>query len=89
MRVIEANDVLSAVAAFALDANQFLRVDIVAVVSGIGASVAATGRIGDNARAVVFETAEQNSTAFVRIRLFAMLADCFVIVTGEFEHCNC
>lgn len=86
MGMVETDDVFSAVAAFALDADQFFRIDVVAVVSGIGAGVAATCSAGDGAGAVVFEAAEENSTAFVGIGLFAMAADSFVVGFFELQH---
>ena len=41
--VIEADDVFAALASFPLDANQFLGIDVVAIVGGVGAGVAAAG----------------------------------------------
>ena len=42
MGVIEADNVLTALAPFALDADQLARIDVVAVVRRVGAGVAAT-----------------------------------------------
>ena len=47
--VVEADDVFAALAAFTLDADEFLGIDVVAVVGGIGAGVAAAGGRGDDA----------------------------------------
>ena len=56
--VVEADDVLAAVAAFALDADQVFGIDVVAIVGGVGAGIAGAGGGGDDARAIVFDMAE-------------------------------
>src|ERR1019366_1874092 len=43
MGVVEADDVLASLAAFALDPHQFLWVDVVAVMGGVGTGIAAAG----------------------------------------------
>src|SRR6202034_2743022 len=86
MRVIEADDVFSAVTAFALDADQFLGIDVVAVVGRIGASVATARGRSNDAGAIVFEAAEEDTAAFVGICFFPALADCVVIFAFEFQH---
>ena len=43
MRVVEADDVFAALPAFALDADQFARIDVIAVLRRIGSSIAAAG----------------------------------------------
>ena len=79
MGMIEADDVLAAAAAFALDSHQFLGIDVVAVVRGIRSGVAAAGSRGYDAGAVVVEAPKQNATAFVRIGFFAVKADRIVV----------
>ena len=58
MGMVEADDVFAALAAFTLDAHQFLGIDVVAVVGGVGAGVAAAGGRGDDAGSVVIDAAE-------------------------------
>lgn len=86
MRMIETDDVLAAVPSLSLDANQFLGIDIVTIVSGVGSRVAATRRTVHNAGTAVFELTQQNATALVRIGLLTVLPDSFVICAFEFEH---
>jgi len=43
VRVVEADDVFSALASLALDADEFFRIDVVAVVRRVVASVAGAG----------------------------------------------
>jgi hypothetical protein len=86
MGMIEADDVFSAVAALALDANQFFGVDVVAIVCGIGTCIASTDNRGDDACAVAFHLAEKNAAAFMWISQFAMLAKGFVVFAIDFQH---
>ena len=79
VRVIEADDVVSALAPFTLDADEFLGIDVVAVVSGIGAGVSSTDSRCHDAVAIVIEAAEQYSAAFVRISFFAVAAETSVV----------
>src|SRR4051812_13573384 len=58
--MVEADNVFSAFAAFTLDADQFARVDAVAVVGGVGAGVAAGGGRGHDFCAVVIEAAKED-----------------------------
>ena len=67
-------------------AHEFSRIDVVAVVGGVGAGVAAAGGRGDDAGAVVLEAAEQNTAALVGVGLLAVLAEGVVVVAGEFQH---
>src|ERR1700691_3518343 len=75
MRVVEADDVFTALAAFALNAHQFPGIDVVAVLGRVSAGVAATSSRGHDARAVVIRAAEQDTAAFVRVGLFAVAAE--------------
>jgi hypothetical protein len=86
MGVVEADDIFSALAAFALDAHQFLGIDVVAIVSGIGARVAAAGSARDDAAAVLFEATKENAAAFVRISLFAVAAKGVVVIGVDLQH---
>lgn len=88
MGVVEANDVFSAFPAFALDAYQFSRVDVVAIMGGIGASVATPSRRGDDSSSIVFKPTQQNAAAFVRIGFFPVLANRVVIFWIYFQHRN-
>jgi hypothetical protein len=86
VRMIEADDVFTALAAFTLDANQFARINVVTVVGGVCAGVTTARRGDDDARAIVFKTAEQYAAAFVRISLFAVAAKGVVAGAGEYQH---
>jgi len=86
MGMVEANDVFSTVAAFALNAYQLAGINVVAVVSGVGACVAATGRAGDDAGAVFIESTEEDSAAFVGVGFFAVAADGVLVSAAEFQH---
>src|SRR5713101_6245007 len=86
MRVIEADDVFAAPAAFTLNADQLLRIDVVAVVGGIGARIAGTGDRGYGANAVFIHLAEQNATAFVGIGLLAVVPESFVVFASNIQH---
>jgi hypothetical protein len=86
VRVIEADDVFSTLPAFTLDADQFARVDVIAIVGGIDACVAATGGTGYASTAIFIETAEKDSAALVGIGFFSMGSDLFVVFVGEYQH---
>jgi len=74
MRVIEADDVFAALAAFALDADEFFGIDAVPIMRRIGASIAAAGDGQDGLCAIIVELAEKHATALVGISFFSMLA---------------
>ena len=84
--VVEADYVFSALAAFALNTNQFPRVDVVAV---LGESVRVLPQ-----RAVEVTTRvpsssmrpEQDAAAFVGIGFLAVLAEGVVVLWREFQH---
>src|SRR5690242_19723030 len=86
MRVIEADDIFSALAPLTLDAHQFFWIDVVAVVRGVSASIATTGSAGHCSAAIVCKLPEQHTAAFVRISLLAMFANSIVIRLVEFQH---
>lgn len=74
VRMVKADNIFSAATAFALNAHELPRVDVIAIVGGIRARVAAAGCRGDEACSIFLEAAEQNATALVRICLFAVSA---------------
>ena len=82
--MVEADDVFAALAAFALDADEFFRVDVVAVVGRIGAGVAGTSDGGDGADAVVVHATEEDAAALVGVGFFAVLAEGLVVAVGDF-----
>src|SRR5260370_14870674 len=86
MGMVETDDVLAALAAFALDADQFFGIDVVAVLRRVGARVASAGDRCDDAGAVVGHSSEQHSAAFVGIGFFAVLAEGGVVGLGDAEH---
>ena len=55
--MVEAEDVQALLATLPLNANEFARINVVAVLWRILARVAATRNGGDAARAIIFETA--------------------------------
>jgi hypothetical protein len=88
VRVIEADDILPPLAPFALDPNQFPRVDVVPVVGRVGACIAAARGRGNKLQPIIRKTAQQNAAAFVRVSLFPMSADRIIVFAGELEHAH-
>src|SRR5882724_6497564 len=86
MRVIETDDVLAVLAAVALDANQFLRIDVVAVVSGIGSRVAGPRHRSHATGAVLAHLSKQHAAALVGIRFFTVLSESFVFFATDIQH---
>ena len=86
MRVVEADDVFSSFAAFALDPDELFGIDVVAVVRRIGARVAGPGNRTYDARAIVLHLSEENPAALVRVGGFAVLAKGLVFVSFNFQH---
>jgi hypothetical protein len=74
VRVIEADNVLAALAAFALEADELARVDVVAVLGRILVGVCAAHDLAHTAGAA-FETTEQDTAALMRIGLLSVAAD--------------
>ncbi len=83
VRMIKADDVFVACASFALDADQFPGVDVIAVLRGIGTRIPAAGGGGDGTNVAV-HLAQQNPTTFVGIGFFSMSADFGVILMADF-----
>ncbi len=88
MGVIKADDVFFSLAAFALNAHEFLGVDVVAVLRRIRAGIAGAGNRGYNARAVVVKVPEQHAATLVRVRLLAVRADGIVVGLAKSEQEN-
>src|ERR1700693_2266443 len=86
MGVIEAADVLAALAAFALNADEFPGIVLVAVMWRVFARVAAACNPRDGLRAVVVEVAEQHAAALVGIRFLSVLTKGEGVRLGELEH---
>src|SRR2546421_3133888 len=86
--MIKTDNIFSALAAFALDPNQFPRIDIISIVSRVGAGVAAPRGRGHDLRSIVLETTQQNATAFVWIGFFSVRADRVIVFTGEFQRAH-
>src|SRR6266446_5654439 len=87
MLVVEADNVLSALASVTLDTDEFLGVDVVAIVRRIVASVAGARDAGYGFGTVVRKSAEQHAAALVWVGFFAVLAERSVDVAGNSEHC--
>src|SRR5207237_3962591 len=85
MRVIEADNVLSALTTFALDTHELARIDVIAVVRRIIASVAAA-RGGSHNTLLAVHSAKQNAAALVRISLFPVTAEGFVVGFINLKH---
>ena len=83
MRVVEADNVFSALAAVALDFDQFFWVDVIAIVCGISTRVASSGN-GRDGFCVVIHLAEEHSAAFVGIGFFPVLAESFIKLARNF-----
>jgi hypothetical protein len=86
MRVVEADNVFSALASFTLDTDEFLGVDVVAIVRRIVASVAGARDAGYGFGTIVRKLAEEHTAAFVRVGFFAVLTKRIVDVAGNNEH---
>ena len=84
--MVEANDVFSALTAFALNADKFFRVDAVAIVWRVGARVSAACGAGNSFGAVVVKSPDEHSAAFVRISFFSVLAKGEIVGLGELQH---
>lgn len=72
--MVKTDDVLFALAAFPLNAHQFFRIDVVAVLRRINAGIPSAGERRYHARAVVVEAPQQYAAALVRIGFLAVLA---------------
>ena len=84
--MVEADDVFTTLAAFALDADQFAGIDVVAVMRGVSAGIAAAGGRGHDAGAIVAGTAEKDSAALVRVSFFTVAAEGLVVFSCNFQH---
>jgi len=86
MGMVEAHDVFSALPPFALDAHQVFGVDVIAIVRGIGAGIAAARGARHYARTTVFKSPKKHPATFMRIGLFAVVAYSVILSAGEFKH---
>jgi hypothetical protein len=86
--VIEADDVLTALAAFTLDPNQLTRIDVISILRRIGARVSRARRGSYDAYAIIRHATQQHAAAFVRISFLCVLADGFVKIVRDFQHKN-
>src|SRR5882672_2019337 len=86
MRMVEADDVLSALAPFALDADEFLGIDVIAIMRRVVACVPSTRDASHSLRPIIRKLSKQNSATLVGISLFAVLAKRSVDVAGNREH---
>ena len=86
MGVIKADNILATLAAFALNANQFPRIDVVAVVGRVLARVAAARDARNGLRAVVVEPPQQHAAALMGIGFFSVLTKGGVVGLRELEH---
>src|SRR5579864_2256784 len=85
MGMIEADDVLVSLARLALDANELLGIDVIAVLGRIGAGVAAAGGRRDRAN-VAIHLSQKHAAAFMRISFLAVAADFRVILGADLQH---
>jgi len=84
--VIEADDVLAALAPFALNADEFLRIDVVAVVRRVVARVAAACDPRNRLRSIIVEAPKQHTATLVGIGLLAVLTNRKVVGLRELKH---
>src|SRR5580658_5640830 len=84
--MIEANNILTALAPLALNAHEFTRIDVVPVLRRIGAGVAAACCRGHDSSAVIVHAAEQHAAALVWISLFPVAAKSFMVLGCNLQH---
>ena len=82
MGVIEADDVLVSLARLALDANELLGIDVIAVLGRIGAGVAAAGGRRDRAN-VAIHLSEEDPATFMRVSFLPVTADFRVVLWAD------
>lgn len=83
--MVEADDLLSSLAALSLYPDQFLGIDVVAVARRIVARISTARDRGDHAL-IAFEATKQNSATLVGIGLFTVMAKSIVVGSRDFEH---
>src|SRR5580700_4189731 len=86
VRVIKPDDIQILLAAFALDADEFPGIDVIAVVGRVRARIAAARNAYDGFRAIVVKAPEQHATALIGIGFFSMLPKGKVVGLSDFEH---
>src|SRR2546421_10428760 len=85
VRVIEANDILSPLPPFPLNAHQLARIDVIAILRRVGTSIAAAHSRCDRTEISIHLT-EQHSATFVRIGLLTVAADFLVRWLANLQH---
>src|SRR5579872_3317313 len=85
MRVVEADNIFPTLASLPLDANQFARIDVVAVLRRVGTSVPAAHCQTYDAHLPV-DLPEQDAAAFMWIRFLAMLPNRLKVSLSDFQH---
>ena len=86
MGVAEADNVFSALTSFPLDADELLRIDVIAIVRRVIARIASPGDASDGFGTVVRKVPQQHAAAFVRVGFFAVLTKRIVNVAGNGKH---
>jgi hypothetical protein len=86
--VVKADNIFPALASLALNADELLRIDVIAVVRRVIASVAGPRDASHGLGAIVGELAEQHTATLMGIGFFAVLAERIVHVSGNSEHEN-
>src|SRR5579864_4892913 len=84
MGVIEADDVLVSLARLPLDANELLGIDVIAVLGGIGAGVAAASGRRDRAN-VAIHLSEEDPATFMRVSFLPVTADFRVVLGADLQ----
>jgi hypothetical protein len=86
MGVVKAQDIQALLPGLALDGYQLPGINIVPILWRIGASVAGTCHGGHQALIVVFHSAQQHATTFVRVGLLAVAAELIVASLVDPQH---
>lgn len=86
MGVVKTDDVFTAAAPLALNADQIFGIDVVTIVRRISPRILNASGRSHNTCTIVFHAPKQNTAALVRVRLFAVAADGFVIFPFKFQH---
>lgn len=86
MRVIEPDDIFPSFPAVALNADKFLRIDVIPVVRRVFPCVSAPGDTRDGLRSIIRKTPKQHTTALMRISFLTVLANGGMIGLRELEH---
>src|SRR5205807_5677476 len=85
MRMVEADDILTSIAALTLNAHQLLGIDMVTIVRRINPSIPAPGRRGNHAL-VPIRGAQENPATLVGIGFLAVLPDGLIFLLRDLQH---